>query len=392
MQAEDLFRYAAGVKVVAVETVHCADVYPPFIFVRVHTDAGLVGLGQTADTRTAPVVHDLARRFLLGRDPLEIDAFWSTAFDFAAYHGYAGAELRAISALDVALWDVLGQVAGQPIYALLGGAVRERLRIYNTCSSYGDRSDGRMALEEPQRLVDELLAAGITCLKFTPWDRYARANKGEPLTLEQLREGLAAHAALHRAGQGRMEVMIDMHGLWNLADAVQIAQSLEASNLPIHWLEDPLWQDNPQSWADLRSKTKLRIAGSERLFTRWGMRPLLEAGGTDVWISDVTWTGGISEFKRMATMAETYRVPVAAHDHSGPVNLYASAHVLLNAPNAYMMETARVFYETYYDELIEGEPILRDGAIHRPHGPGLDIRLRPSVFERTDVTVERSAV
>jgi L-alanine-DL-glutamate epimerase-like enolase superfamily enzyme len=92
----------------------------------------------------------------------------------------------------------------------------------------------------------------------------------------------------------------------------------------------------------------------------------------------------------MATMADAYRVPVAAHDHSGPVNLYASAHVLLNAPNAYMMETTRVFYETYYDELVEGEPILRDGAMHRPQGPGLGIRLRPAVFERSDLTIQRS--
>ena len=102
-----LVGYPARVKVAAVETIQCAETYPPFIFVRVHTDAGLVGLGQTADTRTAPFVHDLAERFLLGRDPLEIDAFWSTAFDFAAYHGYPGAELRAVSALDIALCQLV---------------------------------------------------------------------------------------------------------------------------------------------------------------------------------------------------------------------------------------------------------------------------------------------
>src|SRR5438128_5957663 len=123
-------------KITTVETIHLARfTQPSFIFVRVHTDSGLIGLGQTADARTAPVVHELAQRFLLGANPLHIESLWATMFDFAGYHGYSGAELRAISAIDIALWDLLGQVTGQPIYALLGGPCRDRIRIYNTCST-----------------------------------------------------------------------------------------------------------------------------------------------------------------------------------------------------------------------------------------------------------------
>lgn len=380
-------------RVTAIETIHLSQVHPPFIFVLVHTDEGITGLGQTADVRTAPVVHDLATRFLLGQDPTRIEALWTTMFDFAGLHGYSGAELRAISAIDIALWDILGQVAGQPIYALLGGPCRDRIRIYNTCSSYGAHSDGERARTDPVGLARELLEDGITCMKWAQFDSYARLSRGQAITPTQLKEGIAGIEAIAREFDGRMEVMVEGHGLWNLTGAIAIARALDG--LPVHWLEDLLWQDNPEEWADLRAKSSFPIAGSERLFTRHQMRRLLETHGTDVMIGDITWTGGISELKKMATMAEVYGIPLAPHDHSGPVNLWASAHVLLNVPNAYIMETTRVFYSErlgYYHELVEGEPIIRQGYMHLPQGPGLGIRLRPEVLQRPDATAQRTSL
>lgn len=377
-------------QVTAIETVHVGASYPPFIFVLVHTDEGLVGLGQTADVRTTDAVHDLALRFLLGQDPRQIEATWTRMFQYAAYHGFGGAELRAISAIDIALWDILGQAVGLPIYQLLGGASRDRIRIYNTCSSYKDRADGLLAQEDPARLVDELLAADITCVKVHPWDRIAGLDNRQALSPTQIREGVRFFEAIDRAADGQMQMMIDFHSSWGPSNVVAIARALESAGLPMFWIEDPLWQDLPAAWAEVRAQTSIQIAGSERLFTRYQMRPLLEARGVDVMIGDITWTGGISELKKMATMADAYGVPLAPHDHSGPVNLWASAHVLLSVPNASLMETTRVFYETYYDEMIEGEPILRNGHMHLPTGAGLGIRLRPGVFSRDDVTVKRS--
>jgi L-alanine-DL-glutamate epimerase-like enolase superfamily enzyme len=380
-------------KITAVETIHLSQLYKPparpFIFVLVHTDAGLVGLGQTADARTAPVLHDLAEQFVLGQDALRIEAIWTSLFEYAAYHGYAGAELRAISAIDIALWDLLGQVANQPIHVLLGGTCHDRLRIYNTCSTYGDRSDSNLARTHPEQLAAELLEQGVTCMKWAMFDAYARESRGQSITPAQLREGMAGIEAVARAFPGKMEIMVDGHGLWNLTSAVDIARALEG--LPVHWLEDMIWQDNPEAWAKLRDTSSIRIAGSERLFSRHQFRHLLELRGTDVMIGDVTWTGGISELKKMATMAETYGVPLAPHDHSGPVNLYASAHVLLNVPNAYIMETTRVFHDGYYADLVEGVPIIRQGYVYPPEGAGLGIRLRPEVMKRSDAIVHRSA-
>ena len=379
-------------KVSAVETIHIAASNPPFIFVHVHTDEGVIGLGQTADVRTTAAVHDLAARYLLGKDPLRIESVWTTMFEYAAYHGYGGSELRGISAIDIALWDILGQAAGLPIYQLLGGASRDRVRIYNTCSTYRDRADGKLAYEDPARLVDELLSNGITCVKTQPWDRIGGGQRRQALSLAQLREGVAFFEAIDKAANGQMEMMIDLHSSWGLSNVFAIARALESAGLPIYWIEDPVWQEQPEAWAELRNRTSIRIAGGERLFTRHQIRPLLLAGGVDVMIGDVTWTGGISELTKMATMADAFGVPLAPHDHSGPVNLWASAHVLLHVPNASLMETTRVFYETYYDEMVEGESILRDGYMHLPQGAGLGIRLRPEVFERDDVTVTRTTI
>jgi galactonate dehydratase len=196
------------VRVTAIETIHLSGVYPPFFFVQVHTDAGLVGLGQTADTRTIPVVHDLAQRFLLGQNALHIESLWATMFDFAGFHGYSGAELRALSALDIALWDLLGQVAGLPIYALLGGPSHERIRIYNTCSAYGEYNDSRRARTDPVPLAEELLQAGITCMKWSMFDPAARQSRGQSITAAQLREAAAGIEAVAKAFGGQMEVMV----------------------------------------------------------------------------------------------------------------------------------------------------------------------------------------
>ncbi len=229
-------------KITAVETVHLSKAHPPFIFVRVHTDEGLIGLGQTADTRTAAVVHDLAARFLIGKDPLQIESLWNTIFEFAGLHGYSGAELRALSAFDIALWDILGQATGQPIYTLLGGSCRDSIRIYNTCSAYGAHSDAERARVDPVGLAEELLADGITFMKWAQFDPYARQSRGQAITRAQLNEGIAGIEAIAKAFDGRMEVMIEGHGLWNLTSAITIARALDG--LPIHWLEDLLWQDN----------------------------------------------------------------------------------------------------------------------------------------------------
>jgi len=375
-------------KVTRVETLWPSSIVPaPFFFVQVHTDEGLVGLGQAPDPkRTIPAVEEWARRFLLGQDPLQVERFWSRAFEAARYHGYAGAEMRAISALDIALWDLAGQVAGLPIYQLLGGKVRDRIRVYNTCSNYREHSDRQLVRENPLQLVEELLKVGITAFKYSMFDHLADATLGTYASFDDIAKALEPVRRVHEAYGTAVEVGIEGHGKWDLPMATRIASYLERFH--IMWLEDLMSADNPEQLARLRQRTRLPLGGSELLFTRWQFLPLLQAGGTDIVIADVTWCGGISELKKLATLAETFKLPLAPHDHTGPVGMFATAHVMANIPNGLVMETTRVFYNTYYSELVEPSVTIRDGHLLLPEGPGLGTRLRPEVRTRPDLVVQ----
>lgn len=349
----------------------------PFLFVLVHTDEGVTGLGQTADLRTDAVVHDLAERFLIGRDPERITGHWHEIFEWVAFHGYAGAETRALSALDIALWDIKGTVLGRPVVDLLGGPVHESVPVYNTCGTYRDVSDTRRLATDPVELAQELLAEGITCMKVTPFDRFARLTGGQSITGAQIEEATASLERIAVELGGAMEFMVEAHGMWAPVAAARIAHAL--GDLPVRWIEDPIAQDNVDEWARLREKSPVAIAGGERLQTRHQLHRLLAAGGVDVLISDITWSGGITEARRTAELADLYGVPFASHGNSGPVNLWAAAHTLTGVRNAYAAETVRVHHQPgtgYYETLVEGGPILDGGRLLAPSAPGLGIRLR----------------
>ena len=256
-------------KVTKVETLWpSAITTAPFFFVLVHTDEGITGVGQSPDPRrTIPAVEEWSRRFLLGKDPLAIELFWNRTFEAASFHGYAGAEMRAISALDIALWDIAGQVAGLPIYQLLGGKVRDRIPIYNTCSNYRDFNDRALVRQDPLRLVEELLQTGITAFKYSMFDPLADATLGNYASLDDIAKAVDPIRHVYEAYGTRIEIGIEGHGKWNLPMATRIANYLERYH--IMWLEDLMTPDHPEALARLRQRTRLPLAGSERLFTRW---------------------------------------------------------------------------------------------------------------------------
>jgi galactonate dehydratase len=375
-------------KITRVETLWPSSIEPaPFFFVQVYTDEGYVGLGQAPDARrTIPSVEDWSRRFLLGKNPLDIEYFWNRAYEAAHYHGFAGAEMRAISALDIALWDIAGQVAKQPIYQLLGGKVRDRIRVYNTCSNYRELNDRVLVRQKPLQLVEELLKVGITAFKYAVFDHIADPTLGNYGSFDDIAKACDPIRQVYEKYGTAIEVGIEGHCKWNLPMATRIAQYLERFH--IMWLEDLMQPDNPEQLAHLRERTHLPLAGSERFFTRWQMLPLMQQGGTDIVIADVTWCGGISELKKLAVLAETYKLPIAPHDHTGPVGMFATAQVMANVPNGLVMETTRVFYNGYYAELVEPSITIRDGHLLVPEGPGLGTRLRPEVRARADIVIQ----
>lgn len=400
-------------KVTAVETIRLGE-FPNVLWVRVHTDDGLVGLGETFYA-VAPVeahIHETCAPYLLGKDPLEIERH-SRNF-LQGYLGFksVGAEMRAASAIDIALWDLFGKAAGQPLYQLLGGKCRDRIRVYNTCAGYkyvrakpvqttanwGLPTGGTPAerpyedldafLHRADELALSLKSEGYTGMKIWPFDEYAETSNGTRIAPSDLKQALVPFEKIRRAVGDDMDIHVEFHSLWDLPTAIEIAQAL-APYRP-YWFEDPIKMTNLDALADYRRRTNVRVTASETLGTRWAFRELFERQAASVAMLDVAWCGGISEAKKIATMAEAYHLPVAPHDCTGPVVLTASVHLALNCPNALVQEVVRAFYSDWYRDLVTALPPLDRGFITAPAGPGLGIDLLPDLVRRPDATVRTS--
>jgi galactonate dehydratase len=375
-------------KITSIETIHLArgntvHVGPiQWLWVRIHTDEGITGLGETYPSVIAEkaVVHRLAP-LLIGRNPLEIDRLWADMFLAVSYAGWAGAEMRAISAIDIALWDIAGKAAGMPIYQLLGGASRQTIRIYNTCYDHFDFH------KEPVRLAESLLESGVQAMKIWPFDPVAKQTGGQYITAAQMREGLAPLEKIRERFGDAIDVAMEFHGYWNLPSGIRIAQALEP--LAPMWLEEMLPQDNLAAYAELSAATSLPLCLSERLMTRWGFRELIENRAAGIIMPDICWCGGISEAKKIASMAETYYLPVAPHNCGGPVLHMASAHLAANVVNLFIMETVRRNYLEDHEGIVTSILLPQNGVLPLPPGPGLGIELDPQMLKRPDITVDR---
>ncbi len=400
-------------KITAVETIQL-DEFPNLLWVHVHTDEGLVGLGETfyAVAPVAAHIHETCAPWLLGRNPLEIDKishhFLNTYLGFNS----VGVEMRAASAIDIALWDLFGQVTSQPIYQLLGGASRDKVRVYNTCAGYqyvrakptqGTDNFGLPAkagrknrpyedlqgfLTDAGTLAESLLDMGITGMKIWPFDSAAEASNGAYISNADLKKAMKPFEKIRKAVGDKMDIHVEFHSMWQLPAAIRIAEALE--EFDPFWYEDPIKMSNLDALADYAHRTNVWVTASETLGSRWGFRDLFQKQAVSVCMLDVGWTGGLSESKKIATMAEAWALPVAPHDCTGPVMLTASVHLSLNCPNTLVQEMVRAFYYDWYPTLVTQLPPVKDGFISAPKGPGLGLKLLPGVAKRKDATVRVS--
>jgi galactonate dehydratase len=391
-------------RITSIETLRLGE-FPNICFVEVKTDDGLVGLGETflGAQAVEAYIHESASTVLLGADPSRIDAHAHRLRTFPGSEG-RGAESRGNSAIDIALWDLAGKAAGLPIYQLLGGRSRERIRLYNTCAGYqylratpgqstagwglpGGQGDGPFEdllgfLERPAQLAESLLGDGITGMKIWPFDTYAELTHGHYLTASELESSLQPFRAIREAVGHEMDIMVELHALWDLPSAKRIARALE--EFEPFWLEDALKADARADLAELAAATTIPLAISETLTGRQAYRDVLEHQAAGVVMIDVSWVGGISEAKLITGMADAYHRPVTFHDCTGPVVLTASAHLAANAVNAINQEFVRAFYYGWYSELLTDLPPVADGTIAPPEGPGLGTQLNPELKQRGD--------
>jgi L-alanine-DL-glutamate epimerase-like enolase superfamily enzyme len=392
-------------KITAVETIRLGE-FPNLLWVHIHTDEGLIGLGETffGPRAVEAQIHETVAPLLLDKPALQMDRHARALQN--QYLGFCGSgvEMRAASAVDIALWDLFGQAIGQPLYQCLGGLSHDKVRIYNTCAGYryiraqGGQKTGNWGLDavsasgpyedldaflhRADELAHSLLEQGVTAMKIWPFDFAAEATGGHSISATELDDALVPFRKIRDAVGGKMDIMAELHSLWTPPAAELVLRAL--AQFQPFWVEDPIKMANADLLASLRARTNVPICASETIATRRAFREFLQADAVDVVMLDLSWCGGIGEAKKIATLAEAWGRPVAPHDCTGPVVLAASVHLSLNCPNTLVQETVRAFTTGWYREVLTELPDIRNGFIYPMTGPGLGTKLQPERLTAPD--------
>lgn len=389
-------------KITKLETVIPRKKFPGLLALRIHTDAGIIGHGETyyIPEAVAATIHDWMAQRLLGADPLAIESHWRFLYERATNFGSRGCELRAISAIDLALWDILGKVCKQPIWQLLGGKAQEKVPVYNSSAGagYGAKNTSHVwpgygsmgeqgflndywsVVNNPVDYAKELLDEGYKAMKMWNFD-FAAHKKGGPLYIskEDIETGLKPMRAIREALGDKIEIMLDGHGFFQLPTALRIAKALREID-PL-WLEDVIRPDCLDTVADFRAKAGVPIAVSEMMTSTEDYRQVLEKRAADYIMIDPTWVGGVSQTHRITQLAYAYNVPVTMHDCTGPLTLLTGIHVATATTNVAWQETVRAHIRLLYLELITNEIIVNEGYAYAPEKPGLGSEWQPALFE-----------
>lgn len=391
-------------KIEALETLRLTG-HPNLLWVRVHTTDGLTGLGETyfgAGPCEADV-HDRIAPILLGQDARRIEFLNMEMQPYVGFSG-SGAEIRAVSAVDVALWDIAGKAASKPLCDLLGGRTRNKIQVYNTCAgpnyvsktaavrpdNFGTEKsenedqydDLNEFLNNPEDLASSLMEMDIYSMKIWPLDLAAGAVDGIDISTADLKKGIEPFEKIRKAHGDKMRLKAELHGLWSLNAAKKIASALEPFDMD--WIEDPIWMDRTWELAELEGATYAPLAGGETLASLGQFKSLIDDGNIGTPIMDVTWAGGVSAARKIAGLAEARSRPIAFHDCSGPVTLAVSTHLALSLRNVREQEIARGFYYNWYQDFVDNLPPIEKGMISVPDGAGLGLDLVPELFGRVD--------
>lgn len=395
-----------------IKTIRIKD-RPNILWVELETAEGIVGLGETWRGASAVegVIHDDIAPWLLGRDSRAIERISNVLLNpYVGFHS-ASAEVRAASAIDIALWDIFGKRHGIPVCEALGGASRDKVRVYNTCSGYSfnaksssyDTASTRRTIKKGEKpagpyddqvafmtdagkLAKNLLAEGYTAMKIWPFDMWATGSYGCDITDEGIERGMDAFRKIRDAVGGKMQIMCEMHSIWKLPAALKICRALE--EVGVFWAEDCLCKmDDKQALRELRSKTSTPICGSETLSGMTSFREMISEGAFDYVMLDTGWCGGLSEGRKIAALADSFCKPFAPHDCTGPVQLWAGLHLAAHASNALFQEVVRANLASWYKDLVTELPQISDGYAAVPTAPGIGTELRPEVYTRPDAVV-----
>lgn len=350
-----------------------SDLKVGWLFVEIRTDEGITGWGECSnwprkgDILVAHAVETI-KGALIGRDPSHIEAIWQELYRNYTYLGSRGLITTVISGIDIALWDIKGKALGKPIYDLLGGPLRDGIPLY----THPQEGPPEVVAESARKQVAE----GYKAVKTDPfWGEMGPTHTARIsgyISPRGLQKGVEIVAALRDAIGPNIEILIDCHGNYDVASAIRCARALEPYNLT--WFEEPVPPESYEALRQVKESVNVPICTGERLYTRWDYLPVLQNRLADYLMSDVCWTGGISELKKIASLAETYYVNISPHGAMGPIQILAGAHVMKTVPNLYRLEITSLWVPVF-NEAISHPLDIRGGELYLSDRPGLGIEL-----------------
>ena len=351
---------------------------PKWLFIKLHTDEGIVGLGERVTGHNLnmksqiELLNDLADRFVIGENPFHVEKIWQAMY--GTLHDYRHPSLTytpAMSAIEMALWDIIGKATNQPIYNLLGGQYHDQLRAYAYMPSEGVWENPAKAGEIAQQLVDE----GNSAAKTDPFMPYFPLPRDFPL--KTINHAASIFRAIRDAVGDELEIGLGTHGQFSTAVAIRIAHIFEEFN-PF-WFEEPVPPENVDEMARVAAHTSIPIASGERLVTKYEFSELIEKQAAQIIQLDVGQCGGILESKKIAGIAEAHYAMIAPHMYVGPVSAAAAVQLDTCSPNFLIQEwNANDLHSEIFQEPIRFE----NGYITPPTGPGLGIELNEEVVAR----------
>jgi galactonate dehydratase len=352
-----------------------------FVFVKVTTDDGIIGLGEVYSATFRPhvmaaAVEDLADQCLVGEDPFRIERFWRRAYSRGFTQRPDTTLQAAMSGLEMACWDIIGKACDKPVYDLLGGRVHETLRAYTYLyPEPGDSTDVYADPELAAQRAAEYVAKGFSAVKFDPAGPYTAMGGHQP-SLERL-ELSARFCELIRDAVGtRADLLFGTHGQFTSSGAIRLAKRLEPFD-PL-WFEEPVPPDNVAEMAKVANQTSIPIATGERLTTKAEFARVLEAKAASILQLNLGRSGGLLEGKKIAGMAEAFGAQIAPHCYCGPVVAAANAHLAAASPNFLILECIQD-WGGFHAELLETPLLMDQGRMMLPTAPGLGVVLNEDV-------------
>lgn len=341
-----------------------------FVLVRIATDSGLIGWGEGSlgwkETAVRELILDFSRRYVIGQNPFDIEAIWFKLYQVE--HNTGPVMFAAMAGIETALWDIVGKACGQPVYNLVGGKVRNKVKAY----ANGWYSSGA-ELDELSERARNVVGRGYQAMKFDPF-----GPGGREITPAELRQACKAVESLRKVVGDDVEILLEFHGRFSPSMALEAIRAM----VPYRptWCEEPIPAHNDESMAQVVAASPLRVATGEHTYSRFGFLSLLREHAAHIIQPDISYSGGFLETKKIAALAEAHYVSVAPHNCDGPLKTIIGVHLCANIPNFMILETFEDYDVPWRSDLLPDAPRVKNGYYEVPTAPGWGVGVDESVI------------